>query len=190
MTNKFTLIFSVIAIILVFFLGKQCNNTSKNDLKPHIDTLIINKVDTIRDTTTVFKIKEKKVIKYTYIYKPIDSLKYNNLKQYRVYQDTTRDSNIVIFSKDTVLGYLTSKSLSYKLLVPLRIYDSTKLIITKEIPKPILPKYQVKIGMLFNPKGIIPTLDLSIKRNTYTIGYDPFNKIPTIGYKYTIWHSR
>lgn len=188
--DKFKYIFLISSIILIFFLGKQCGNESKNDLKPIIDTLIYHKTDTIRDTTTIFKIKEKRVISYVPIDKPIDATKYAEIRQYRLYQDTVRDSNIVIFNHDTVLGYLTSRSLAYRLLVPLKIYDTTKLVITKQIPTPILPKYQLKIGAMFNPKGLSPIIDLSIKRNTYSISYDPFNKIPYIGYKYTLWNSR
>lgn len=185
--DKFKTIFIVLGIILLFFLGKQCGNTSKTDFKPNTDTLIVHKVDTIRDTTTVFKIKEKTVFKYITLDTPIDTSKYSDINKYRLYQDTLRDINIVIFNHDTVLGYLAHRSLSYKLLVPLKIYDSTTITITKEIPK--LPKYQVKVGLNVTTKGLYPNLDLTIKRSTYTAAYDPFNKIPMVGYKYTIWYK-
>ncbi len=187
MKNNLKLGFGVILIILIFILGKQCNNSSKNDFKPITDTLIINKTDTIRDTLTVFKMKINTIYRPIEIYKSIDSNKYNNIRQYRVYQDTLRDTNIVIFIKDTILGYLENRQLSYKLLIPLKIYDTTTVIITKQIPK--LPKYQLKIGTLISSNYLSPNIDFSINRNTYSLGYDITNKIPTIGYKYTIWYK-
>ena len=185
MKNRFYYIFIATLVVIVFFLGRQCSNSSKNDLKPVIDTLILHKVDTIRDTISVFKTKIKIIFRPVYISKPVDTNKYKNIPEYRVYQDTTKDSNVVIYSNDTVLGYLTSKQLSYKLLVPLKIYDSTKVIITKQVP--ILPKYQLKLGSILSTKSIIPSFELDINKSNYEIGYDPFNKIPYIGYKYTIW---
>jgi hypothetical protein len=185
---NFKVIFIILGIVTLFFLGKQCGNGSKNDLKPLSDTIRIHTTDTIHDSTTVFKMKEKRIFKHDTIFKYIDTTKYSQIAQYRLYQDTIRDSNIVIFNHDTVLGYITSRSLSYRLLVPLKIYDSTKVTINNKVPT--LPKYQLKVGLTVNPRGLSPNIDLSIKRNTYSIGYDPFNKIPYIGYKYTLWYSR
>jgi len=187
MNNKIKWFFIGFSLMLIFLLGRNCGNIANTQNKPNTDTLILHKVDTIRDTIRVFKFKEKVIFKPLLIDKPIDTTVYSNIRQYRLYKDTLRDSNIVIYNHDTVLGYLASRSLSYKLLVPLKIYDSTKVIITKEIPK--LPKYQLKIGLNATPKSLYPALDLTIKRNTYSAAYDPFNKIPMVGYKYTIWYK-
>ena len=46
------------SILLIFLLGRNCGNISNIQNKPITDTLILHKVDTIRDTTTIFKIKE------------------------------------------------------------------------------------------------------------------------------------
>lgn len=183
---NYKILFIVLGLILIFLLGKQCGNGSKNDLKPITDTLIINKKDTIRDTLTVFKTKEKRVFKYETITKYIDSTKCNNIVQYRVYKDTIRDTNIVIFNNDTVLGYITSRNLSYKLLVPIKIYDSTIVKINKNIP--VLPKFRVQTGISGNFNNIYLNLELSNKRNNYNIYYNPLNKQILLGYKYTIFY--
>jgi len=111
-----------------------------------------------------------------------------NLLRKRFYTDSYKDSNLLVNINDSIIGYLTHRKVDYKLYVPLKIYDSTTTIINNKIP--ILPKYQLKVGLTVNPRGLAPNVDLSIKRNTYSISYDPFNKIPYIGYKYTIWYSK
>ena len=150
--------------------------------------MTIHKSDTIRDTLTVFKTKERVVFKYVDVEKDIDTSKYSEIRKFRVYKDTIRDSNIVIFNNDTILGYLTSRHLSYKLLVPLKIYDSTTTIITKEYPK--LPKNQINVGADVFSKGIYLSASFSVKRNTYGLSYDLTNKNILLSYKYTLWYGR
>lgn len=181
-------IFLGIVAILLFLFGYQCgrDNTSKTDSKTITDTLIVHKVDTIRDTTTIVKIKTKPIIKDSFIPDTI----YKDLNYVRTYENTYRDSNIVINSVDTVVGYQLAKILNYKLLVPYKIYDSTIVKITKDslIFKP--SKYELHIGLLASPKMLAPKLDISINRSTYSLGYDPFNKTPIIGYSYRLWRSK
>lgn len=181
-------VFWVLLVIILLMLQHQCENSAKNDLKPITDTLIYHKTDTLKDTTTVFKTKIKTIFKYIEVNTPIDTLKYADLRKIRVYRDTIRDTNVVVFNNDTIVGYLKSRSLSYRLLVPLRIYDTTKILITKEIPK--LPKTQIKLGFHANTSGVYPTVDVVLKKNTYSLSYDPFNQRVMIGYKFTIYHSR
>ena len=181
-------IITLILVIIVILLLKDCVNGSKSDFKPISDTLTIHKSDTIRDTLTVFKTKEKVVFKYVDVEKDIDTSKYSEIRKFRVYKDTIRDSNIVIFNNDTILGYLTSRNLSYKLLVPLKIYDSTTTIITKEYPK--LPKNQINVGADVFSKGIYISASFSVKRNTYGLSYDLTNKNILLSYKYTLWYGR
>jgi hypothetical protein len=181
-------IITLILVIIVILLLKDCVNGCKNDFKPILDTLTIHKSDTIRDTLTVFKTKEKVVFKYIDVEKDIDTSKYSEIRKFRVYKDTIRDSNIVIFNNDTILGYLTSRHLSYKLLVPLKIYDSTTTIITKEYPK--LPKNQINVGADVFSKGVYISASFSVKRNTYGLSYDLTNKNILLSYKYTLWYGR
>ena len=181
-------IITLILVIIVILLLKDCVDGSKNDFKPISDTLTIHKSDTIRDTLTVFKTKRKVVFKYVDVEKEIDTSKYSEIRKFRVYKDTIRDSNIVIFNHDTILGYLTSRHLSYKLLVPLKIHDSTTTIITKEYPK--LPKNQINVGADVFSKGAYISVSFSVKRNTYGLSYDLTNKNILLSYKYTLWYGR
>ncbi len=190
MKDKFKYIFYSIILLGAFLLGTQtCKDTCKNDLEPHIDTLRIHTVDTIRDTTRIFKFKEKTVFKYIEVGDPINDQ--NNqvrdqlILRKRYYTDTYKDSNLVVNINDSIIGYLTHRKVDYKLYVPLRIYDSTTTIITKEVPKLYKPTFQMRIGAIANQKSIDLQLDIQIKRINYIIGWDPFNKRPSVGLKYT-----
>ena len=181
-------IFIGLTILGVFLFGRKCgsNNSSKSDLQTITDTLIIHKVDTIRDTTTIFKFKSIKPIAKDSIKIVLDSSMFKGLSYKRIYLNEFRDSNIVINSIDTVLGYQTDKTIKYKLLVPLRIYDSTKVVIRKDslIYKPY--KYEIHAGLAASPKFIAPKIELSIDKSTYGLGYDFINKVPMIEYKFRI----
>jgi len=176
-------IIACLSCIILVLLNKQCN-TPKIDLKTSGDTLIKHTVTTIRDTTTIFKTKENTVFEPIIIEKNIDTNKYKIIPKFRVYNDTIRDTNVVIYLHDTILGYLTSRNLNYKLLVPLKIYDSTIIIRNNNI------KYQVNLGLNTNFNDITPTLGVIIKNNGFYLGYDLINKRPNLGYKYTIFNKR
>jgi hypothetical protein len=182
MKYKNYIIAALLVVILVLSI-KQCN-TPKIDLNTSGDTLIKHTVTTIRDTTTIFKIKENTVFEPIIVYKNIDTNKYKIIPKYRVYNDTVRDSNVVIYLHDTILGYLTSRNLNYKLLVPLKIYDSTTIIRNNNI------KYQINLGLNTNFNDITPSLGLIIRNNGFYLGYDLINKRPNLGYKYTIFNKR
>jgi len=104
-----------------------------------------------------------------------------------VYYDTARSKDVVIYSTDTVIGSLVGKKLSYKLLVPLKIIDTTIVEITKDSLIFVPNKYEIHAGLIASPKMLAPTIEFSIDRSTYGIGYDPFNKQPVISYKYRLF---
>jgi len=186
--NKFKYIFYIIIIIGAFLLGTQtCNNTPKNDLKPITDTLIIHKVDTIRDTTTVFKFKTKEIPVYIEIGPTFTDIPCKVALKKRFYADTYKDSNLVVNINDTIIGYLTHREVNYKLYVPLKIYDSTTTTITKEVPKLVKPKFQLRAGIVANTNSANLELDMQINKITYIGGYDPFNKRVSVGLKYTLF---
>lgn len=188
MQSNFRYIFFGIIILAAFILGTQtCNNIPKNDLKPITDTLVIHKSDTLRDTTTIFKFKEKPVFRYIVLNEEIDSLKYKEVYKKRAYHDIYRDSNQVVTIDDTIIGYLLGRKVDYQLFVPLRIYDTTRMTITKQIPIVKKPNFQFGVGILANRTNIYGMIDINIKRVTYTIGYDPFNKREIVGLKYTLF---
>lgn len=182
-------IFLSIVLILIFFLGRSCGNTPKTDLKTITDTLIVHKIDTIRDTVSIVKIKIKPILKDS-IKIQLDSSLFKGLSYKRIYENTYRDSNIVINSQDTVIGYQTSKIINYKLLVPYKIYDSTIVKITKDslIYQP--SKYQLSAGIISSPKMLAPVIDFSVDKWSFMTGYDPFNKQILVGGKYRIYRSK
>lgn len=186
-------LWAMIGIIILLLLRWCEGNGMLGRFKPNTDTLIVHKRDTIRDTISIVKMKKKRVLDYIEI--PVhdtvfkfDSTACYELAKYRVYNDTTRDKNVVIYSTDTVQGYLKAKSLSYKLLVPLKIYDSVKIEITKKVPE--LPKWQLQGGLILSPNAVKPVIDFTYKRNSYLLGYDVMNKQVNIGFKYIILYNR
>ncbi len=193
MKFNFKYIFIGVAIVLAFVLGNQCSNGSKSDLKPITDTFYVHTSDTIYPPLKPITMPYKKVIEYVYIKSPshaLDSLTYQELNQWRLYSSTLSDSNLVLYIENTIQGFHRGRSVNYRLKVPLMIRDSVKMTITKQIPIPVLPNWQIGAGALVTPKGISFMVDYSKNRNTFILGYDPFNKVPTIGYKRILFKSK
>jgi hypothetical protein len=188
-------IFLGIIIIAVFILGYQCGNnknTSKTQLEAHTDTLIVHTTDTIfpKDTIVRFKIKPIKG-KIDTLYK-IVYLDSGACNRVYVYNDSIKTKDYDIYSKAHVQGLFRELDLDVRLKVPLRIYDTTKITIKDSIFITKSPKYQIYTGIIATPKMLAPTIDLSINKCTYSIGYDPFNKQPLIGFKYRLisWNPK
>ncbi len=190
-------IFYIIAIILIFFCGYQCGGDNidiPKVTKTTSDTTITHSRTIIPPKDTVIPFKDKPVPYPVYIdtfkYKP---LPIDTLELYRFFQynDSIEDENIKIYSSITTQGKtLKEFKPSYKLKVPLIIIDSIKTIIRDSIFLTKVPKYQLGIGIQATPKSLAPTVDLSINRSTYSIGYDPFNELPVIKYSFRIWKSK
>jgi len=180
-------IFITIVLVIIFFWGKSCGSSSKQeDYKPTIRTVIKHKTDTIRDTLKITEIKYKGPREYTIVEYIKDTAFYNNLSK-RIYYDTSRTKEVVIYSTDTVAGVLFGKKLSYKLLVPLKIIDTVTVETTKDSLIFVPNKYEIHAGLIASPKMLAPTLEFSINRSVYGVGYDPFNKQPVISYKYRLF---
>ena len=185
--ENLSLLFILIVLVIIFLWGKSCGSSSKQEeYKPIIRTVIKHKTDTIRDTLKITEIKYKGPREYTIVEYIKDTAFYNNLSK-RVYYDTARSKDVVIYSTDTVIGSLVGKKLSYKLLVPLKIIDTTIVEITKDSLIFVPNKYEIHAGLIASPKMLAPTIEFSIDRSTYGIGYDPFNKQPVISYKYRLF---
>jgi len=190
--DKIELICAIIIIAIIFYLGKQCG--SSKEIIPGKIVTIINYRDTIFPKDTIISFKDKLVPYPVYIDtnlykpKPIDSLEMN---RFFVYNDSIEDSNIKMYSKIVTQGKtLNSFKPSYKLKVPLIIKDSTVVKIDSLVYRPY--KYEIHAGVIVGVKNIVPTIDLSIDKCTYSLGYDPFNKQPMIGFKYRLkgWTPR
>ena len=74
-----------------------------------------------------------------------------------VYNDTLRDSSVVITYQDSINGTLLGKKLSYKLLVPLRIIDSV-FIKTTETLQPARKGHLFVGGGAAINRDILPAL--------------------------------
>lgn len=182
--DKIELICAIIIIAIIFYLGKQCGSSKTNKILPDKVVTITNYRDTIfpKDTFIVYKLKPSKPIHDT-VEKPIylDSTQCNRIY---VYSDSVKTKEYDIYSKAHIQGILRNLNLKVKLKVPLKIHDSTIVKIDSLIYKPY--KYEIHTGIIITPKIIAPMIDLSIDKCTYSIGYDPFNKYPVIGFKYRL----
>ena len=190
-------IFIGITIIIVFLLGRSCGKKELDKTtKVEYKTTITSKIDTIFPKDTIYVFKDKPLPYPVYLkgdtikIQPIDSLQ---LYRFFIYKDSIEDKNIKIYSTIVTQGKtLNSFKPSYKLKVPLLITDTIR--VTKRdsviIEKP--QKYQISAGLIASPKMLAPMLDLSINRSNYSIGYDPFNKLTVIGYKFKLigWNPR
>ena len=190
MKNKLVYLFLGISIISVFLFGKSCGNSTLEIPKEYIK--VTKYKDTIFPKDTVY-VPEEKLIPYpvyidtnTYTSKPVDSLELNRFFSHK---DTIIDSNIELYRDIHTQGKtLVLNKISYKLKVPLIIKDCTIVKKDSIIFKP--SKYEFHVGFLSSTKFISPTIDLSINKSTYTLGYDYFNKTPIIGFKYRLWKSK
>lgn len=190
MKKYFNIIFIIICVIIIFLLGRSCGNFTLEIPKSYIT--ITKYKDTIFPKDTIYVPKEKLVPYPVYIdtntYKPkqLDSLELNRFFSNK---DTIIDSNIELYRDVHTQGKtLVLNKISYKLKVPLIIKDCTIVKKDSIIFKP--SKYELHIGLLTSTKFISPTIDLSINKSTYTLGYDYFNKTPIIGFKYRLWKSK
>lgn len=150
----------------------------KQDYEYKLQT-ISHKTDTIRDTICIYRFKPSKP-KYIYLkdsIKPsiIDS---NEFFKYKLYLDTLRDSNVVIWSKNKVLGQLIESQTDYKLLVPFMVIDT--VTVNNSYIK--YPKHTFGVGFTMSNNSFSPIIKYSYKKNNFILGYDLINKTPNIGY--------
>jgi hypothetical protein len=172
---------TLIAIVLFVMLLNKCGDAlNKYKIENQKDTIITHKTDTVWARDTVFSFKKIKVPvpQVDTLYKPI-YVDTNDCRRIFVYKDSLVDTNLVIYYKDYIQGILRGKELSYKLKVPLRIYDSTTTIIK------INPKFEL-YGTLMLSKGMIaPMGEIGLKRFKIGFGYNLNTKAPvgSISYK-------
>lgn len=182
------LIFIIFIICIVFLLGKRCGDNKQdiiNPTNPVIKTVIHYK-DTIFPKDTIYFDKwHISKPKHDTIWLPIDSVNCNNVL---VYNDSLKKKEYNIYTEARVQGILRDLKIGIKLKVPLVIKDS--VIIKKDslIYKP--SKYELHVGLNASPNMLAPSIELSINKLTYMIGYNPFNNYPIIGIKYRLWKSK
>jgi hypothetical protein len=123
----------IIIILLLLCCLINCNSGL-------IDKVFNNQIDTVITTKsdTIWAKKDTVVFRYKIIDKPyavyLDTTKRDTLTDndsIRVYKQEYRDSNLTIFTKDSVSGYLLGQNVRYTLKIPTRIIDSVFVNITK-----------------------------------------------------------
>lgn len=179
--DNLKLICIVVIICIVFLLDKSCSNKVIKTLEPKVVT-ITNYRDTIFPKDTVYESKwHPSKPKHDTVWIPFDSVDVNKIL---VYNDTIKKLEYEAYTETTVQGILRDMKLGIKLKVPLMIKDCTVVKKDSLIYRPY--KYELHAGIIVGLKVLSPTIDLSIDKCTYSIGYDPFNKQPIIGFKYRL----
>ena len=180
------LVFVIVGIAMAFLLGKSCNeNKEANILKPVVITTTQYR-DTIFPKDTIYENKwYPSKPKHDTVWVPLDSVDCNKVV---MYEDTFKKPEYEIYARTNVQGILRDLTLGVKLKVPLIIKDS--VIIKKDSIFFYPSKYSVCVGVIASPKTLAPSIMFSKNRSIYTIGYDPFNKQPVIGYSYRLWGSK
>lgn len=192
--DNWNLIATVIIICMVFLWGKSCGNKEFKPQEPKVVT-VTNYRDTIFPPDTIINLPTKLVpypvyVKDTTGLKPqlIDSLELN---RFFIYNDSTEDSNVKIYSKIVTQGKtLSSFKPSYKLKVPLVIKDSTVVKQDSLVYRPY--KYEIHAGGIVGFKTLVPVVEVSINKATYGAGYDILNKsiIFTAKYRLFGWNPK
>lgn len=182
--DNWNLISTVIIISMVFLWGKSCGNKEFKPQEPKVVT-VTNYRDTIFPVDTFYSHTvipgKPRVIHDTIPVYYLDSIECN---RYYVYTDTIKDSKYEVISKQTVQGRLSNSDIKVKLKVPLIIKDS---IVIRQDSLIYLPnKYEIHAGLVASPVSLYPIIEMSVDKNTFGVGYDPFNKIPYISYKFRI----
>ncbi len=179
----------VIIICGVFLWGKSCGSKVIEPVEPKVVT-VTNYRDTIFPPDTIINLPTKLVPYPVYVKdttglksQPIDSLELN---RFFVYNDSTEDSNVKIYSKIVTQGKtLNSFKPSYKLKVPLIIKDSTVVKMDSLIYRPY--KYEIHAGGIVGFRTLAPVVEMSINKVTYGAGYDILNKSIIFTAKYRLF---
>jgi hypothetical protein len=184
MKDKLELIIVVTVICIVFWFGRSCGKQVVTPvLEPNVVTVTKYR-DTIFPKDTIYSDKwypSKPKHDTTWILVPRDSLDCTRVFQY---DDTLIHKEYEVYSRVHVQGKLRQMQLGVKLKVPLMIKDCTVVKIDSLVYRPY--KYEIHGGVLVSSNMLAPVAEVSIDKLTYSLGYDPFNKRPIIGFKYRI----
>ncbi len=117
-------IWVLFGVIIIMSLFKGCDKSEKPKIVVKTDTIV--KITPPPDT--VVKFKAKYFPKWDTVYSFVDSSKWSKdlCKFERIYNDSTSDSNVTIYSNIATIGLLKSSQLSYKLKVPILIETTIK----------------------------------------------------------------
>lgn len=171
-------LFFAVGFVLCFILLKKCNGPV--EVKPFKELPPSTRHETFKSDTTKPKPEKVEVPVYikgparTYTVTVVDSTACNLV---RVYQDSLKDANQVIYYMDSVQGRLLGKRIHYKLFVPLKIENTHTII--DSIPYPIYLE-QNKLYLSGEVGGNLKQFDFSIGADLITKG-----RIE-LGYRYGI----
>jgi hypothetical protein len=180
--DNWNLIATVLIICVIFLWGKSCGTKEFKPEEPTVIT-ITNYRDTIFPKDTIYESKwYPSKPKHDTVWVPLDSVDCNKVL---VYNDTIKKVEYEAYTQTTIQGVLRDIKLGIKLKVPLMIKDCTVVKKDSLIYRPY--KYEIHGGLIVGLTMLAPTIDLSIDRCTYSIGYNPFNRQPIIGFKYRMF---
>lgn len=189
---KFT-IFALLGVIALMFL-RECNGCIEYYQKPkESDTVTLTRTDTVWAKDTVYKLNTVVLPRVhdsvrIYSQKPSDSLICSYI---RFYRDSLEDKNLVVFMDDSVQGLLLSRSVGYRLKVPLTINTVTDNFITTYNDR----KWVLRGGMETGASRLSPSLSLGAQvtvNEQYTGGYryDLLNKSHNVSLYLTLLKSK
>ena len=177
-------IFIGIALIATFLLGRSCTP------EPQIIEKVTHTSDTIYPDTVVvyepqpYPVHDTVIEVYPYPIPP-DSFTMAEFFKMRFYKRSYRDSNVVIDVEDSIVGYLMARKIGYRLFVPLKVVDT----ITIEKYAQNGYKYEIKGGLDLMRTNTFIGIDVDVKKHTFGVSYDPFNKAGLIRYRYTLFRK-
>lgn len=182
--ENITLIFTIIVICVVFWWGHSCGRSKI--IEPQQNTItLINYRDTVFPKDTIYKdtIIPKYIPKHDTIWLPLpkDSV---DCERVFLYNDTISKKEYDVYTSAHVQGRLRALDVGVKLKVPIMIKDCT--VVKKDSLVYLPNKYEIHAGLVASPVSLYPTVEMSVDKNTFGVGYDPFNKIPYISYKFRI----
>mgnify|MGYP003329095443 CR=1 FL=1 len=173
----------IIGIFLGLYIG--CKNNHKilvvKDNKIHVLTSYKTKIkeDTLVSNRFIYKWKHDTLTLIDTVTKEKTIIISGQKVSVRDIQNKYEDTNIVIYTNDTIAGKLINQGINYKLKIPV------KVIVNKQ-------NRAILIGIdLYSDDGIHPNcfLNLSYQNklgNILSGGYDPVNKLYEVGFKYKI----
>lgn len=181
------LFIGVLILIILFMKMCECETIIKAG-KGVSDTVTITTSDTVWADSIVYKFLPSVAPK------PKDSIIVHNVvdmgacQYYRFYSDSLTDSNVTIFYKDSVQGWLKWQEISYRLKVPLKITNTITTTIKTQ------PKFALFVGgeVGGSQQSFMLSPMLVVRKDGTLVhySYDILNKTHSVGVNVQIFKSK
>lgn len=186
--KKFKYIFIGICVAAAFLFGRQCGVDSVDIPTYKNDTTVVH--DTIYGDTVTVKSAGKPYAVHDTTWKvytqEIDTVKLNEFFMVRGYSRTYKLGNLAYVEiNDSVVGYLLSQKTNYRPIAPLAVTNSTLVSVKPQDSVKVAKKWELRASIDATPKNLFLGLEYQKDRLSYAVAYDPFNKQPKVGLRYT-----